>query len=297
MKKESSNLKSETSLLSSVQNETTLSLPVRFALTLLGCIAVYLLVTSHFFLVVRTAHFLGDAAYLPASVSDFTSAMFRIGKVSAFFEIVFLVIWLAIVGFSCWGIFKGAILVKNLFGSILFDDANDLAGYKKCFKNAFYALLPVLILSLVTLAITPVQSHNSDSASMSEIAETISFSRFLSAMDEGTIALFGVSLFVVLVLLIVYLLMKILPDNALVTFGALFVGVIVGVLVMMPLMWFGKNGFDIIKLQTQNSYLSHFVLFAVYSIASAIFILPTLDKKKVSGKYTSGKTIGRKLPA
>jgi len=278
MKKENSNSISEISL----------PFPARFGLTLLGCTVVYSIISLHFFLAVKTAFFLGDAAYLPPSVLHFTSVIFRVAEISAFVEIVFLVMWLTFIGFTCWAMFKFAVLLKDSLGSIFFDDQSDLAAYTKCFNTAFCTLLPVLILSLLTLAITPIQSHKYEMVSMSEIAEIVSFSRFLTAMDEGTIALFGVTVFVILVLIVAYLQMKFLPDNMPVMFIAVFVGVIIGVFAMMPLMWFGARGFEFINLKTGSSHLSHFALFAIYSIVSAIFILPVLNKKK--------KTTVRKLP-
>lgn len=272
-----------------MKNENKFSLPTRFGLVSLGGFGIYSIIGLHFLLAVRTAHFLGDAAYIPPSILRFTGVIYTNSEVSAFAEIVFLVIWLAFIGFTCWAMFRAGVFVKDSLGSLFFDTNDERAEYAKCFTTAFYALLPVLILSLLTLAMTPVQSHKYDTASMSEIAEAVSFPDFLTAMDEGTIALFGVTLFVVLIMTVVLLLMKILPDNVPMMFVALFIGVIVGVAVMMPLMWFGAKGFEFINLKMKSSYLSHFVLFAIYSIASAVFILPTLNRKK--------KITGKKLPA
>lgn len=272
-----------------MKNANSLSSLTKFGLISVGIVVIYLIISSHFLLVVRTAHFLGDAAYVPSAVLRYTGVIFRNTEVSAFVEIVFLVFWLAFIGVTCWAIFRAAIFIKDSLGSLIFDSEEERVNYAKCFKTAFYALLPIFILSLLTLAITPVQSHKYDTASMSEIAETVSFPGFLTAMDESTIALFGVTLFVVLIMTIAFLLMKILPDNVPSTFAALFIGVIVGTAVMMPLMWFGAKAFELINFLTRNSYLSHFVLFAIYSIISAVFILPTLNGKQ--------KTIGKKLPA
>lgn len=272
-----------------MKNEAAISLPTKFGLTLLAGVGIYLIISLHFLFAVRTAYFLGDAAYIPPSILRFTGVIFTNSEVSAFVEIVFLAVWLAFLGFTCWAMFRAGIFVKDALGSLIFDQKDAQIAYAKCFETAFYALLPVLILSLLTLAITPIQSDKYDTASMSQIAEIVSFPRFLTAMDEGTIALFGVTLFVVLILTVVYFLMKILPDNVPMMFVALFVGVIVGTAAMMPLMWFGARGFEFINVKTENSYLSHFVLFAIYSIVSAIFIVPTLNEKK--------RLNGKKLPA
>lgn len=272
-----------------MKNENNFSLPTKIGLISPGCVGIYLIISLHFLLAVRTAHFLGDATYVPPSILRFTGVIFNNAEVSAFVEIVFLVVWMAFIGVTCWAMFRAGIFIKDSLGALFFDSKEELDSYAKCFKTAFYAMLPMLILSLLTLAMTPVQSHKYDTVSMSEIAEAVTFPRFLTAMDEGTIALFGVTLFVVLIMTVVFLLMKILPDNVPMMFVALFVGVIAGTAVMMPLMWFGAKGFEFIGHLTKSSYLSHFILFAIYSIISAVFILPTLDRKK--------KTIGKKLPA
>lgn len=261
-------------------NKTQLSSGSGFIWTLMGCLGVYLIISLHFLLAVRTAHFLGDPTYLPPSILSFTSVFFRVAEVSAFVEIVFLVIWMAFIGFTCWGMFKAALTVNKYLGL----DGN---VYQECFKRAFYALLPVLILSLLTLSITPIQDNKYGTASMSEIAESLPFNIFLSAMDEGTIAIFGVTLLVVITLTTALLLNKILPDSTFMFLVGIFLGVLISVAVMMFLMPLGVQAFSLIRHQMDNSYVSHFALFAVYSAVSAMFILRA--KKK--------KTIGEKLPA
>jgi hypothetical protein len=263
-----------------INNKTQLTSGSGFIWTLTGCVGVYLIISLHFLLAVRTAHFLGDPTYLPPSVLRFTSIFFRVAEVSAFVEIVFLVIWLAFIGFTCWGMFKAALTLIKYSGF-------ESKGYQDCFKSAFYALLPVLILSLLTLSVTPIQDNKYGTASMSEIAESLPFTIFLSAMDEGTIAIFGVTLLVVITLTTALLLTKILPDTTFMFLVGIFLGVLISVAVMMFLMPLGVQSFNLIKQQTGNSYFSHFALFAVYSAISVMFILPA--KKK--------KTIGEKLPA
>lgn len=263
-----------------INNRTQLSSGSRFIWTMLGCLGVYLIISLHFLLAVRTAHFLGDPTYLPPSVLRFTAVFFRVAEVSAFVEMVFVVFWLAFIGFTCWGMFKAVLMISKYLSL-------ESKAYQNSFKSGFYALLPVLILSLLTLAVTPIQDNKYGTVSMSEVAESLPFTVFLSAMDEGTIAIFGVTLLVVITLTTALLLTKILPDTTFMFLVGIFLGVLISVAVMMFLMPLGVQAFDLIKHQTGNSFVSHFVLFAVYSTISAMFILPA--KKK--------KTIGEKLPA
>lgn len=261
----------------------------KFGWTLLGCAGIYLIISLHFLLAVRTAHFLGDATYLPPSVLRYTSIFFRNDEISAFVEIVFLVFWVAFLGLSCWGLFYIALKIKKIINSFFFNGKVEQEDFSACFKTSFYVLLPVLILSLLTLSITPLRSNYYDTASMSEVAEYLPFSKFLLAMDEGTIAMFGVTLFVVLTLTTSFYLMKILPDNSPMFLFSIFLGVLVGVAVLMFLLPLGVKGFEFIKGGTANFFLAHFTLFGIYSIVSIFFVLPLLGKKK--------KTIGAKLPA
>lgn len=261
-----------------IKNKTAapnISFFAQLILTAISCAGVYAIIAAHFLLAVKTAHFLGDAAYLPPSVLRYTEIFFRSGEVSAFAEIVFLVIWLIFLIVTAVAMFGAAafaldFLEKNLTKTAIFD----------CAAKAFYVQLPLLILSVLTLSITPLTSTKNDSPSMSEVAEYLSFGKFLAAMDEGTIAMFGVGLFVAITLVAAFYLTKILPDSPPMFFIAIFVGVILGVAALMPVMSFGAQGFEFIQNRTGSSVAAHFALFAVYSFASAVLVLPLTWERK-----------------
>lgn len=255
------------------------SLFIRYGLTLIGFLGVYLIISFHFLLSVKVAHFLGDAAYIPPSVLRYTAIFYHDSEISVLVELIFLIIWLAFLGLTCWGMFKIGLMFVKLIGF-------SKKEFFTPFRNAFHSLLPTLVLSLLTLSITPIRGYKYDTSSMSEIAERISFTSFLSAMDVGTIAIFGLTFFVILTMTTSFFVAKFLPDNVPMLLLSIFVGVLVSVAVMMFLMPIGIQGFEFIKRQTGDSYLSHFALFGVYSLISAILVLP----------IKRGKTIREKLP-
>lgn len=255
-------------------------LPSLFAqtiFTMISCAAVYAIIAGHFLLAVKAAHFLGDATYLPPSVLRYTEVFFRSGEVSALVEIVFLVVWLVFLIVTCAAMFWAVWMAADFIGGVL-PSVKD--GIADCLATAFFALLPVLILSVLTLSITPLTSTKNSSPSMSEIAEQLSFGKFLAAMDENTIAMFGVGFFVTITLAVAVFLTKFLPDSPPMFFIAIFVGVIAGVAVLMPVMSFGAKGFELVQNRAGSAVAAHCALFAVYSLASAIFVMPVVWERK-----------------
>jgi hypothetical protein len=81
--------------------------------------------------------------------------------------------------------------------------------------------------------------------------------------------------------------MKILPDTAWAFLVGIFVGVIVGVLVLIFLMPIAAQGLKSIRISNESSILTHFILFAIYSLVSIALVLPLMGKKKKTSKLPS----------
>ncbi|HRH44463.1 MAG TPA: hypothetical protein PKY82_22700 [Pyrinomonadaceae bacterium] len=236
---------------------------------------------------VKIAHFLGDPTYLPPSVLRITGIFFHYSEVADFVEIVFLIFWLFFLVVTCFVIFWGISFAAKFIGNFFGVDEKLYQAIWKCFRRSFFAQLPILILSVLTLSITPLSSPNYDTPSMSEIAGYLPFGKFLGAMDEGTMAMCGVTLFVVLTLVTASYVMKILPDTAWAFLVGIFVGVIVGVLVLNFLMPIAAQGLKSIRISTESSIVTHFILFAIYSLVSSVLVLPLTGKKEKTSKLPS----------
>ena len=270
-------MKQNTNKTDNQREASSLSLSAQTLLTAISCFVVCATIAGHFLFAVKAAHFLGDAAYLPPSILRYTEVFFRSGEVSAFVEIAFLVVWLVFLIATCAAMFWAIWMAADFVGGVLPSIKDGIAD---CLATAFFALLPVLILSVLTLSVTPLTSTKNSSPSMSEIAEQLSFGKFLAAMDENTIAMFGVGFFVTITLAVAGLLTKFLPDSPPMFFVAIFVGVIAGVAVLMPLMSFGAQGFEFVQNRAGSAIAAHFALFTVYSLASAIFVMPIVWERK-----------------
>lgn len=278
-----------------------LRLLTRAFLILISCVGVYLLNATHFVFCVRAAHFLGDVSYIPPSILRYTSIIFQQGEIEAGAQIIFFILWLILVVVSAALLAAISFAVIGL--SLLFtSDESISAAICDSLFDGILAILPVILLSLLTLLTMPLEStHPSvDSTSLTQIGEMLLFSDFLYTMTQATVVISVVCLFVILTCVIVYFLSFILPDNSFFFFVSMFIGVCVGVAIIMLLGDFLYKGMGVIRFLTGSSYLTHYAIYGIYSFFSALLILPSwlrdkdkieIETKRERVKFRKSKTI------
>lgn len=256
----------------------------RATFTLLAAFGSYLLVSTHYLFCVRVAHLLGDVAYIPPSLLRFTGVIFRDAEVSAFAQILFFVVWLIFVAVSCFLMFAVVSFATYFIISWIVSDIMIEAAIEDCLMKGFICLAPVLALSLLTLLIMPLESTHlaSESTSLTQVGALMPFAEFLYTMTEATIVIFLVCFFVVITVVVAYLL-SYFWDTELSFIVWIFVGVCVGIGVIMVLGHYLQKALEFIQFQTGNSYLTFYAIFAVYAFVCTILISPSAikaDKKK-----------------
>lgn len=258
-----------------------LNLFFRATFTLLAAFGSYLLVGTHYLFCVRVAHLLGDVTYIPPSILRFTGVIFRDAEVSAFAQILFFVIWLILVAVSCCLLFAVASLALDFVLNLILSDAELESAINDCLAKGFVCVAPVIALSLLTLLIMPLESTHlaSESTSLTQIGALMPFAEFLYAMTEATIVIFLVCLFVVITVVVAYLL-SYFWDSDFSFIVWMFVGVCVGIGVIMVLGHYLQKALEFIQFQTGNSYLTFYAIFAVYAFVCTILILPSALKKE-----------------
>lgn len=179
----------------------------------------FAVVVGHFLLCAKLAHWLGNPASLPPSLAG-VDRLFSYG-ISGFLHVLLILVWMAIVGGTLVAMGLAVFVVAALLPAKILSAVSD----------GMLCLIPVAGLTLLTLLILPMYSHNQPAdPSGLDLAEVMPFDAYLETLYTGLIAIVTIVLLFAGLFLTVMLMNAVLPDGGVwQLFVAIFVGIAVAI--------------------------------------------------------------------
>lgn len=249
----------------------------------------FLLVVVNFIAGLTIAYMMGDPANdMPAIVRDSIQVLLLRTDTEMFWllKMTLYIVWIGGLIISYVLMFWPASFIANkIYGLVsgIFTFLPPVEEFSKSVNTGFRSQLFFVILVFITMAIIPIESHNyiTFPDTYLELSESIAYTEFLLEMNFATLAVFGVGVFLVIVLGFLILIgMNFFPDASPPMFFLLvFAGVIVGVGVIMVIMEFLRPLIESIN-QSSNVFAAVFLSFLFYAAVLLPFgILFALKKK------------------
>lgn len=227
-------------------------------------------------------HQVGDPVQVPGWVADIA----RLGGTghgpAVFLSFLFLAVWILVVGGVSWAAGTGLhrLLLKLGAGLGL---PKERAEHNA--RAAFYSLLPVLCICLLTLLVLPAEAPRAPQPGPTEaqLAQYMSFPGFLRLIITGTVAMLALaSIFITIGA--VYTVAGWLQRGREPGGGVLFGGIFLGILVAMTV---GLGGGSVLRALEKHTsaFAELWIVLGAYSVFSALLTLPARLKapKKLPG--------------
>jgi hypothetical protein len=261
----------------------------RFLAGSASALVTFLLVVVNFIGGLTIAYMMGDPTNdMPAIVRDSIQVLLLRTDTEIFWllKMTLYIVWIGGLIISYGAMFWPASLAANkIYGLVsgIFTFLPPVEEFSKAVNTGFRSQLFFVILVFIALAIIPIESHNyiTFPDTYLELSESMAYTEFLLDMNFATLAVFGVGMFLVIVLGFLMLIgMNFFPDACPPMFFLLvFAGVIVGVGVIMVIMEFLRPLIESIN-QSSNVFVAVFLSFLFYAAVLLPFgILFALRKK------------------
>lgn len=233
----------------------------------------FMLVVLNFIGGLTLAYMMGDPTNdMPAIVRDSIQVLLLRSDTEIFWllKMILYIVWIGGLLISYAAMFMPVSYIANkiygfVSGIVTFLPPRE--SFSKAVNTGFRSQLFFIILVFITLAIIPIESHNyiTFPDTYLELSESMAYTEFLLDMNFATLAVFGVGMFLVIVLGFLMLVgMKFFPDaSPFMFFLLVFVGVIIGVGVIMVMMEFMRPLVESIN-ESSNVFIAVFLSFLFY---------------------------------
>lgn len=273
-----------------------------------SAVVTFLLVVINFIGGLTIAYMMGDPTNdMPAIVRDSIQVLLLRTDTEIFWllKMTLYIAWIGglIISYVVmfWPI---AFITNKIYGLVsgIFTFLPPVEEFSKSVNTGFRSQLFFVILVFITLAIIPIESHNyiTFPDTYLELSESMAYTEFLLDMNFATLAVFGVGVFLVIVLGFLMLIgMNFFPDASPPMFFLLvFARVIIGVGVIMVIMEFLRPLIESIN-QSSNVFVAVFLSFLFYAAVllpfGILFALRKKDNKEdKSEKLKENKKLRRK---
>jgi hypothetical protein len=185
--------------------------------------------------------------------------------------------------------YPAAFIAKKIYGFVsgILAFLPPKEKFSQAVNTGFRSQLFFVILVFITLAIIPIESHNyiTFPDSYLELSESMAYTEFMLDMNFATLAVFGVGVFLVIVLGFLMLIgMNFFPDaSPPVFFMLVFAGVVIGIGFIMVLMEFMRPLIESIN-GSSNVFIAVFLSFLFYEAVLLPFGILFANRRKSDKK-------------
>jgi hypothetical protein len=223
----------------------------------------FIAITAHFYLCIAFIHLIGDPLRVPNWLHDINIVLLY--KPLSFARFCFSLLWIILMVLFYLLLRLIAMLTARLLSGN-FNSGQNKATVIRAFKIS----LPFLLVSLFTLAIIPMRSHNTFSgASEMTYGTALTFDQFLSFMSEGTFAMLLVLCMLLFPFLIFALICILRGDKYEAGIGLLIGSIFISIALVL-IMAFTCGPFIDHLFTRFGGKIGFLILFGIYALLSGV---------------------------
>jgi hypothetical protein len=265
----------------------------RFITAASSAAVTFLLVVCNFIVGLTIAYMMGDPTNdLPPMIRDSIQVLLLRTDTEMFWllKLTLYIVWIGglIISYVLM-FYPVAFIAKKIYGFVsgMLALLPPKEEFSRAVNTGFRSQLFFVILVFITLAIIPIESHNNITFpdSYLELSKSMAYTEFMLDMNFATLAVFGVGVFLVIVLGFLMLVGRtFFPDaSPPVFFLLVFAGVIIGIGVIMMMMEFIRPLIESIN-ESSNVFIAVFLSFLFYEAVLLPFGVLFAVRKKSDKK-------------